>query len=203
MPKTPSTVPPPTETSSNEAPSNETSSNERPSAASGRAQHRAAGPERVRVAVLTISDTRSRDDDTSGDYLEGALREAGHVLVARDLVRDEPAAIRAALERLLSGEAEVVLSTGGTGIAGRDHTVPIVEDLLEKPLPGFGELFRMLSYAQVGPAAMLSRATGGVARRRLIFALPGSKNAVQTAWEGLLRDELPHLVFELTRHGQR
>lgn len=169
---------------------------------SGRDQHRAAAPEQVRVAVVTISDTRTRADDSSGDYLEGALREAGHLLSARHLVRDEPAQIREVLGQLLASEAQVVLTSGGTGIAGRDHTVPIVESLILKPLPGFGELFRMLSYQEVGAAAMLSRATGGLARGGLIFALPGSRNAVATAWEKLLKDELPHLVFEFTRHAQ-
>jgi molybdopterin adenylyltransferase len=113
---------------------------------SGRAEHRAAGPERVRVAVLTISDTRTLETDTSGDYLATALANAGHLLVERRIVRDDPEAIRDALESLLQGPAQVVISSGGTGIAGRDHTVPIAESLILKPLPGFGELFRMLSY---------------------------------------------------------
>lgn len=166
---------------------------------SGRDAHRQAGPKRVRAAIITISDTRTPETDTSGNYLAAALAEAGHQLVGRRLVKDDPGQIRAAIAALL-GSCEVLLTTGGTGIAGRDYTVPIVESFIIKPLPGFGELFRMLSYQEVGGAAMLSRAVGGLAEGALIFALPGSKNAVVTAWEKLLRDELSHLVFEMLRH---
>lgn len=164
--------------------------------------HRAAAPRQVGVALLTISDTRTLENDASGAYLAHAVTAAGHRLVARRLVEDDPEMIRDALEALLASEAQVVISTGGTGIAGRDHTVPVVERLIRKPLPGFGELFRMLSYHEVGAAAMLSRATGGVAEGGLLFALPGSSNAVATAWEKLLKEELSHLVFELLRQGQ-
>lgn len=169
-----------------------------PSAPAG---HRAAAPRRVRAAVLTISDTRTQATDTSGAYLRAELEAAGHEVTASRIVRDEEGAIRAALAELMAG-ADVVLTSGGTGITGRDVTVPVVESLLTKPLPGFGELFRMLSYRDVGAAAMLSRAVGGLAGGTLLFALPGSRGAVQTAWEGLLRDELGHLVFEVRRHGQ-
>ena len=168
---------------------------------SGREAHQAAGPDRVKVSILTISDTRTLETDTSGDYLAGALREAGHTLVERTLVKDDRDAIRNAFTRLLSGEAQVVISSGGTGIAGRDYTVPIAESLIVKPMPGFGELFRMLSYGEVGGAAMLSRSVGGATKSGLLFALPGSSNAVKTAWEKLLRDELSHLVFEVFRHA--
>ncbi|CAN5762897.1 hypothetical protein BH24DEI2_BH24DEI2_29150 [soil metagenome] len=168
---------------------------------SGRDAHRAAGPDVVTVAVVTISDTRTLQTDSSGDYLEAALAEAGHTLSERALVKDDKTQIRETLERLLKSEAQVVLTSGGTGIAGRDFTVPIVESLIIKPMPGFGELFRMLSYEEVGPAAMLSRALGGLAEGGLLFALPGSSNAVKTAWEKLLKKELSHLVFEFERHG--
>lgn len=167
---------------------------------SGRAEHQAAGPDSVKVAVVTVSDTRTPDTDTSGDYLEQALTRAGHKLVERTIVKDDKAQIETILRRLLQGEAQVVISSGGTGIAGRDVTVPVAQALIKKPLPGFGELFRMLSYKEVGAAAMLSRATGGLAEGGLLFALPGSSNAVKTAWEGLLKDELSHLVFEFSRH---
>lgn len=168
---------------------------------SGRGEHAAAGPRSIAVALLTISDTRSPDTDTSGDYLADELAQAGHRLVERRIVRDEADAIRDAFEQLLAGAAQVVISSGGTGIAGRDVTVPVVEGLIRKPMPGFGELFRMLSYREVGGAAMLSRALGGLAEGGLVFALPGSRNAVKTGWEGLLRDELSHLVFEVFRHA--
>ncbi len=163
-----------------------------------RDEHDAAAPRSVRVALLTISDTRTLETDESGQFLEHALTEAGHQVLERTIVRDEADQIEAALRRLML-TAQVILSSGGTGIAGRDVTIPVVEKLLTKPMPGFGELFRMLSYAEVGAAAMLSRAVGGLAGSTLIFALPGSLNAVQTAWNGLLEAELPHLVFEVFR----
>lgn len=169
---------------------------------SGRDSHRAAGPSSVAVAIITISDTRTPETDSSGQYLEQVITEAGHRVIERLILRDEPEQIRANLLRLLAGEAQVIISSGGTGIAGRDYTVPIVESLIIKPMPGFGELFRMLSYQEVGAAAMLSRAVGGLADGGLVFALPGSSNAVKTAWENLLRDELGHLVFEVFRHRQ-
>lgn len=167
---------------------------------SGAGSHRAAAPEAVGVAVLTVSDTRTAETDTSGDYLAEQVAAAGHRLVDRGLVRDDPEAIRARLEAWLADAAvQVVLTSGGTGITRRDTTIRVVEALLDKPLPGFGELFRMLSFREVGAAAILSAATGGLARGTLVFALPGSRNAVRTAWEGLLGAELAHLVFEATR----
>lgn len=165
------------------------------------ASHRAAAPRAVRAAVLTVSDTRTEASDSSGGYLLAELRAAGHEVVGYRVVQDDAPTIRAALGELLP-QADVVISSGGTGITGRDVTVGVVESLLSKPLPGFGELFRMLSYREVGGAAMLSRAVGGLAGHTLLFALPGSLNAVQTGWTGLLRDELGHLVFEVARHGQ-
>jgi len=163
-----------------------------------RDEHDAAAPRSVRVALLTISDTRTLTTDESGGFLERVLTEAGHQVLERSIVQDEAAQIELALRRMM-GTAQVIISSGGTGIAGRDVTIPVVESLLTKPMPGFGELFRMLSYPEVGAAAMLSRAVGGLAGNALIFALPGSLNAVQTAWKGLLESELPHLVYEVFR----
>ncbi len=164
-------------------------------------QHRAAAPRNVKVAVLTISDTRTPETDTSGQYLLAELKAAGHSVVHYRVVRDDALDIRTALVQFLR-EATVVLTTGGTGLTGRDVTVPVVESMITKPIPGFGELFRMLSYREVGGAAMLSRALGGLCRGSAIFAMPGSLNAVKTAWEGILRDEIGHLAFEIERHGQ-
>lgn len=164
-------------------------------------QHRAAAPRRVRVAVLTISDTRTPETDTSGQYLLAELKAAGHEVVHYRVVRDDAVAIRSTLVQFLR-EATVVLTSGGTGLTGRDVTVPVVESLITKPMPGFGELFRMLSYREVGGAAMLSRALGGLCRGSAIFAMPGSLNAVKTAWEGILGAEIGHLAFEIERHGQ-
>lgn len=170
----------------------------------GRSDHQQHAPERVRAAVLTISDTRTPDTDTSGQYLTGQLQSRGHEVTGYAVVRDEADQIRSAITEFMRG-AQVVLTSGGTGITGRDVTVPVVERLIVKPMPGFGELFRMLSYPEVRGAAMLSRAVGGLARSEhgdeaLLFALPGSLNAVQTAWDKLLGEELPHLVFEMLRH---
>ncbi|GGO30963.1 MogA/MoaB family molybdenum cofactor biosynthesis protein [Deinococcus humi] len=164
-------------------------------------QHRAAAPRHVRVAVLTISDTRTPETDTSGQYLLAELKAAGHHVAQYRVVRDDAVEIRTALVQFVR-EATVVLTSGGTGLTGRDVTVPVVESMLTKAIPGFGELFRMLSYQQVGGAAMLSRALGGLCRGSAIFAMPGSLNAVRTAWEGILRDEIGHLAFEIERHGQ-
>lgn len=163
--------------------------------------HQGQAPKSVRVSLLTISDTRTPESDHSGQYLQAQLAQSGHILAAYQLVPDDAAAIRAALEGLLP-HCDVLISSGGTGIAGRDNTIPVAEALITKPMPGFGELFRALSYPQVGAAAMLSRAVGGVAGRTLLFALPGSLNAVQTAWEGLFAQELPHLVYEVQRQAQ-
>ena len=163
--------------------------------------HRTSAPRRVRAAVLTVSDTRNEQTDASGRYLLEQLEAAGHELGGYRIVRDEEAEIRTALTQLTGG-AQVVISTGGTGIAGRDVTVPVIESLIHKPMPGFGELFRMLSYQEVGAAAMLSRAVGGLTPGgTLLFALPGSLNAVRTAWEKLLGQELAHLVFETLKGG--
>ncbi|MFB9992559.1 molybdenum cofactor biosynthesis protein B [Deinococcus oregonensis] len=165
------------------------------------AHHVAAASAPVRVAVLIVSDTRTPDTDTSGQYLLAELRALGHQVTSYRIVKDDAVEIRAALVAFVR-EATIVISSGGTGITGRDVTIPVVESLITKPIPGFGELFRMLSYAQVGGAAMLSRAVAGLCRGAVIFALPGSLNAVTTAWEGLLKSELSHLAFEVTRHGQ-
>ncbi|WP_240741086.1 molybdenum cofactor biosynthesis protein B [Deinococcus sp. Arct2-2] len=165
------------------------------------AHHVAAASAPVRVAVLIVSDTRTPDTDTSGQYLLAELRALGHQVTSYRIVKDDAVEIRAALVAFVR-EATIVISSGGTGITGRDVTIPVVESLITKPIPGFGELFRMLSYEQVGGAAMLSRAVAGLCRGAVIFALPGSLNAVTTAWEGLLKSELSHLAFEVTRHGQ-
>jgi len=151
-------------------------------------------------AVLTVSDTRTEADDEGGRRIATALEGAGHRVVARTIVRDEPAAIDALLRTWLeAGEAEVVVTTGGTGITRRDTTVEVVERLLDKRLEGFGELFRMLSHREIGAAAMLSRAVAGLAGRAAVFALPGSPAAVRLALEELIVPELPHLLRELRR----
>ncbi|GHF99950.1 hypothetical protein GCM10017783_10010 [Deinococcus piscis] len=164
------------------------------------ATHLPRTPLVLRCGVLTISDTRTPDTDHSGQFLVTALQEAGHQVDGYRIVPDEQADIDQQLRDWQVGGFDLILSTGGTGITGRDVTVPVVESLLTKPLPGFGELFRMLSYGEVGGAAMLSRAVGGLAGHTLLFALPGSRGAVQTGWT-LLEGQLQHLAAEV-RRGQ-
>lgn len=162
-------------------------------------EHRArAAGRRIRVALVTVSDTRTLERDTNGNWLTAEISGLGHTVAAHRVVRDEPEEIDRVLDELC-GSAEIVLLNGGTGIAPRDTTYDIVAARLEKTIPGFGELFRMLSFEQVGPAAMLSRATAGVARGSVVVSLPGSFAAVQLAWERLLRPELEHLAWEVAR----
>ena len=166
-------------------------------------RHRGAAPEVVRVAVLTISDTRTSETDTAGDTIQEVLEAAGHEVIERAIVPDEAAEIRTALVATLDRpDVDAVVTTGGTGISGRDTTYEVVDRLIEKRLDGFGELFRMLSYEEVGSAAMLSRAVAGAVGNKFVATLPGSRNAVRLATEKLLAPEIPHVVFELKRHQE-
>ena len=148
--------------------------------------------------MLTASDTRTPDDDEGGDLLRRLLTEAGHPVRLYRVVPDEPAAIRAAIaEAEADVGVRVVLISGGTGIAPRDRTFETVAGLLERPLPGFGELFRMLSHREVGSAAMLSRAVAGIRGRRVLFSIPGAPAAVRLAVRELILPELGHLIAQL------
>lgn len=163
-------------------------------------QHRAAGPAAVRCAVITVSDTRTPATDTGGQTVMDRLTAAGHTVVARQIVPDEPDRLRPLLvEWCQRGDVEAVLLTGGTGIASRDQTYETVSSLLTKPLPGYGELFRLLSYAEIGAAAMLSRAVGGLLGRVVVLTMPGSTAAVRLAMDKLILPELGHLVREARR----
>jgi molybdenum cofactor biosynthesis protein B len=163
-------------------------------------EHRATSPTSVRCAVITVSDTRTDATDTGGAAIVQLLREHGHVVVEKSILRDEPDAIRTQLDLHLGDErVQIVITTGGTGITSRDGTFEVVSSLLEKTLTGFGELFRMLSYQEIGAAAMMSRACAGIARRRVIVCLPGSPHAVRLAMTKLLLPELGHLVREANR----
>jgi molybdenum cofactor biosynthesis protein B len=158
--------------------------------------HRAAagrGP--VPVAVVTVSDSRTAETDTNGAWLREAVAAAGHTDGGYRVIRDEPEQVAAALDELCEGDARVIVFNGGTGIAPRDTTYDVLARMIEKPLPGFGELFRMLSWEQVGAAAMLSRATAGVYRGRVVFSLPGSPAAVRLAWEKLIAPEIEHVAW--------
>ncbi len=143
------------------------------------------------IQVLTISDTRSADDDASGDLLAGRIEAAGHTLAGRAIIKDEIPSIVAALQAAIDDpEIEAVIATGGTGITGRDVTPEALEQVWDKALPGFGELFRQQSVAKIGTAAMLSRACAGVAGGTLLFALPGSPGGCADAWDGILEAQL-------------
>ncbi len=163
-------------------------------------EHRERGRGPVRCAVLTVSDTRTLETDEGGRLIVELLQCAGHVVVRRGIVPDEPAEVRSWLEEALADpEVQAVLTTGGTGVSPRDGTYEVVSGLLDKRMDGFGELFRVLSYQEVGPAAMLSRAVGGVARGKVVLAMPGSPAGVRLAMEKLVLPELGHLVWEATR----
>ena len=161
------------------------------------AEHRRAAAGSVTwFDVVTLSDTRGPDSDPSGDLIESALTAAGHECRARHHLTDDPAPLAELLE-VLAGGPELVVTTGGTGLAPRDNAADVVARAIERPLPGFGELFRHLSYAEVGPAAMLSNALAGTRGRQLLVSLPGSRNAVRLALDELLVPELPHLLDQL------
>lgn len=166
----------------------------------GAKDHKADAPASVACAVVTISDTRTGATDTSGAVIVARLEQAGHRVAARHLVCDDAEAIRVLIEsHIASPGVDAVITTGGTGITSRDGTFEVLSALIERPLPGFGELFRMLSYEQVGAAAMLSRACAGVAGHLAIFALPGSEAAVTLAMDRLIVPELAHVVREIRR----
>jgi molybdenum cofactor biosynthesis protein B len=158
-------------------------------------QHRSQSPQTLQIAVLTISDTRSLANDFSGDLIVELAQNAGHQIIDRAIVLDEPAQIRSRLQAYRDNpEIHAVLVTGGTGISPRDQTFETVTALLTKTLPGFGELFRMLSYAEIGPASILSRAVGGLMGRSVVLVMPGSRAAVELAMTRIILPELPHLV---------
>jgi len=160
-------------------------------------QHRCDSPKAVRCAVVTISDTRTLENDRGGELIVKMLGEGGHAVSSRQIVRDDPREIGPLLLKLADPAAtDAVLMTGGTGIAARDQTFETVSGLLTKSMPGYGELFRMLSYEDIGPAAMLSRAIGGVLNNVIVLTMPGSVAAVQLAMEKLIVPEIGHLVYE-------
>jgi molybdenum cofactor biosynthesis protein B len=162
--------------------------------------HKAEGPRSVGCFVLTISDTRTLENDTSGRAIADMLIAAGHEVAGRAILKDDASQVRSSVERQLANPSvRVVITTGGTGISSRDTTLEALEGLFEKRLDGFGELFRMLSYQQVGAAAMMSRAAAGLAAGRIIIALPGSEAAVRLAMEKLVLPELGHLVQQASK----
>jgi molybdenum cofactor biosynthesis protein B len=163
-------------------------------------EHKATAPASVACYVLTVSDTKTPETDTSGALIRDLLSAAGHRVTGSAIVPDEPLEVtRLVRAACADGTTQVVILTGGTGITSRDSTFEAIEALLDKRLPGFGELFRMLSFAEVGAAAMLSRAQMGIHARRIVVSLPGSPNACRLALEKLIIPELGHLLREVSR----
>jgi molybdenum cofactor biosynthesis protein B len=167
-------------------------------------QHQASGAKYgpLGFAVITMSDSRTPETDTSGQFIREAVTAAGHRLARYALVKDDPAQIRPELQEALDDrDVAVIVTNGGTGISLRDNAYETVVSFLDKQLDGFGELFRMLSYDEIGAAAMLSRAVGGIARGKIVFSLPGSTKAVKLGIEKLILPQAGHLYFELQKHA--
>ncbi|MDE2826974.1 MAG: molybdenum cofactor biosynthesis protein MoaB [Bacteroidota bacterium] len=161
--------------------------------------HESHAPTVLRFALITVSDTRTKTTDVSGLHMANLITDNGHEIVSQSIIPDEPARITKVI-RAQSGSADVLCLSGGTGISRRDQTYEAVSALLDKTLPGFGELFRMLSWQQVGSKAMLSRAIAGICGSLVVFALPGSPKAVVLAMEKLILPEARHIVSELRKH---
>ena len=164
------------------------------------AEHKAKGPASVACGVITCSDTRTPETDKSGKIIQDLLLGKGHRIAAYHVVKDEPKTVRTLIQQLSQDAAlSAIILNGGTGISRRDTTFEAVDELLEKRLSGFGELFRFLSYEDIGSAAMLSRSTAGLYQGKIIFSIPGSSGAVRLAMEKLILPELPHIAGELTK----
>ncbi|MCA9771647.1 MAG: molybdenum cofactor biosynthesis protein MoaB [Myxococcales bacterium] len=167
-------------------------------------EHKKEAPKSVAVYVLTVSDTRTVETDKSGALIKELLVGAGHRVSGHEIVPDEADEIRAALMRQIAHEeTEAIVITGGTGIGPRDVTIEVVDSLLDKRMPGFGELFRVLSYEEIGAATVLSRATGGVAGGTIVLATPGSSGAVRLAMSKIILPELAHMIREIRNVGKK
>jgi molybdopterin adenylyltransferase len=154
----------------------------------------------ARCAIVTLSDTRTLETDASGKRIANVLRDDGHVVIEHRVIPDDARGFKLVLDELLARpDVDAILTTGGTGISRRDQAIGVVESTIESPLPGFGELFRMLSWDQIGSGAILSRATAGIARGKAIFAVPGSIAAVELAMTKLILPELRHILHELRK----
>lgn len=163
-------------------------------------EHKAAAPTSIGCMVLTCSDTRTPESDTSGALIKKALIAKGHAVVAYQVVKDDPALIRKLIRQGAKDEkVQAIIINGGTGISRRDSTFEAIDALLEKRLEGFGELFRHLSYKSIGSAAIMSRATAGLYKKRIVISIPGSEQAARLAMEELILHELGHMVREMTK----
>lgn len=170
----------------------------------GLREHRSHAPKSTRVFVVTLSDTRDESNDASGDAIRDALAQHGHVVAGRSILREDSAGLAQAFDALLArDDVDAIVMNGGTGVAPRDGAYELLAARYERELPGFGELFRALSYAEIGSAALASRASAGVARGKLVFSVPGSRAAVRLALDKLILPELAHLVGELRRPATR
>jgi len=162
-------------------------------------EHKSHAPTQVATYVLTCSDSRSEASDETGSAIQAALRAAGHPIAGYRVIKDDPQEIRKAISDAKAAGSRALIINGGTGIGRRDNTVEVLDELFEKSLPGFGELFRSLSFQEIGSPAMMSRAAAGTCQGMMIFALPGSPQAVRLALQRLILPELGHAVRELTR----
>jgi len=163
-------------------------------------EHKSHAPGSIGCVVITCSDTRTPDTDTSGSRIMHMLKEAGHTVVAYHLVKDQPVTIKARIKSSVANKkVQAIIINGGTGISRRDSTFEAVDGMLDKRLDGFGEVFRYLTYQEIGSPAIMSRATAGIIKGRVLFSTPGSEHAVRLAMEKLILPELGHLVRELTK----
>ena len=162
-------------------------------------EHGPREKQKARCAILTVSDSRSLETDESGKTITMLLQTNGHSVDHYKIVKNNPVALKEEISRLLDSELDLIITTGGTGISRRDLTIESVEGMLEKSLNGFGELFRYLSYREIGPRALMTRALGGVIKGKILFALPGSTHAVEMALRELILPELGHLLWEANR----
>ena len=162
--------------------------------------HREQAKPSIPCAVITVSDTRTEDTDKSGQLIRQMLEAEGHQTLAYHIIKDEPSQIRPLMIELLARkDLDAIVVNGGTGVAKRDVTFDVIQSLVEKPLPGFGELFRMFSYDEIGSAAMMSRAMAGTVAEKVIYSMPGSSGAVRLAMEKLVLPEIGHIVYELKK----
>lgn len=167
---------------------------------SAHVEHKAQAPTKIGCAVITCSDTRTPETDTSGYRIMNMLKEAGHGVLSYQLIKDEPKKIKAAVKKAAKNKRiQAVVINGGTGIAKRDSTFEAIDGMLEKRLEGFGEVFRYLTYQEIGSPAIMTRATAGTYKGRIVFSTPGSENAVRLAMEKLILPELGHIIRELTK----
>jgi len=170
-----------------------------PSAAGSAHDHSAKRAVRARCAVLTISDSRSFDTDESGRSIRGLLEASGHGVIHYDIIKNDPHVLQTEVSQLLDQDLDLIITTGGTGISRKDFTIETLQPMLDKRLDGFGELFRHLSFREIGSRAFMSRALGAVAKGKILFALPGSTHAVELALRELILPELGHLLWEVNR----